>query len=119
MLSEKLLYSNNTLIARKLRKEQTKAEIILWERLRDRRFKGEKFKRQHSMGNFITDFYCYSHKLIVEVDGNVHKETEQKEKDSQREMQITGLGFRVIRFTNMEVFTEIDRVLGEIGKYLS
>ncbi|RPI18417.1 MAG: DUF559 domain-containing protein [Ignavibacteriae bacterium] len=71
-MEEKFLYSYNTVMARKLRKEQTAAEKILWERLRNRKFMNEKFKRQHSINSYITDFYCYAHRLIVEVDGSIH-----------------------------------------------
>jgi very-short-patch-repair endonuclease len=79
MTVEKFLYSYNTVIARKLRKEQTKGEKVLWERLRSRKIRGQKFKRQHSIGSFITDFYCYAKRLVVEVDGSIHDEINQNE----------------------------------------
>lgn len=118
MTSGKLLYSYNTLIARKLRKEQTRAEKLLWERLRNRRFRGERFKRQQGLGAYITDFYCYAHRLNVELDGSIHNEIKQIDYDTQREETLINSGFKVIRFTNEEVFENIEKVLMEIGKYL-
>jgi very-short-patch-repair endonuclease len=119
MSPEKLIYSYNTLVARRLRKEQTKAEKLLWERLRNRRFKGEKFKRQQGIGSYITDFYCYAHRLVGEVDGSIHNDLDQSNYDIRREAILNDSGFNVIRFTNIEVFTDIDKVLEEIGKDLA
>lgn len=117
-MQEKHLYSYNTVIARKLRREQTKAEELLWNKLRDRRLKGEKFKRQHSMDHYITDFYCYARRLIVEVDGIIHNELDQKEYDKVREEKLKNDGFTVIRFNNEDVFNRLEEVLGEIEKFL-
>jgi very-short-patch-repair endonuclease len=77
----KTFYSYNTKIARWLTKKQTGAEKVLWEKLRNKRLDGYKFKRQHGLDSYIVDFYCYSSKLIVEVDGKTHEMKEQKMKD--------------------------------------
>lgn len=58
--------------ARQLRREMTPAERVLWDRLRNRRFLGLKFRRQHPLGRFIADFYCAEHRLVIELDGDVH-----------------------------------------------
>ncbi len=71
--------------ARQLRREATTAESLLWELLRDRRLLGRKFRRQHPIGQFIADFFCDDARLIIEIDGAVHREPTQQERDRLRE----------------------------------
>ena len=104
--------------ARDLRREQTDAEKILWELLRNRRLDGYKFRRQHTMLVYIVDFYCFEKKLIIEVDGSVHNEEEQKNYDRLREKELTALGARVIRFTNDDVMNNKQNVLRTISDAL-
>ena len=99
-------------VARDLRKGQTDAEKKLWERLRDRRLGGYKFRRQYAIGRYIADFYCSEAKLVIEVDGPVHQE--QREYDDYRENEIMLREITVIRFTNDEVDTNIEGVLEKI-----
>ena len=68
-------------IAGDLRKSMTPAEKVLWKRLRNRQLKGFRFRRQHPMKDFIVDFFCYDAMLVIEVDGEVHNETHQQERD--------------------------------------
>jgi very-short-patch-repair endonuclease len=98
--------------AKELRKEATPAEKILWERLRDRRLGGFKFRRQAPMGNVIADFYCAECKLIAEIDGDIHDF--QVEEDALRTKQIESFGYRVIRFRNEKVLSDIESVLIKI-----
>jgi len=98
--------------ARELRQPQTPAEARLWQRLRARRLNGYYFRRQHPIGNFIVDFYCARARLVVEVDGDVH--AMQKEYDAARTEWLEERGYRVIRFTNDQVFHELDAVLESI-----
>lgn len=95
--------------ARRMRREPTKAERILWQRLRRRQLGDYKFRRQHPIGNYIVDFYCAETKLIVEVDGDVH--AYQKEKDTERTAVLEAQGYRVIRFWNGQVLQDVDKVL--------
>ena len=97
------------------RKNQTKAEAVLWERLRDKRL-GCKFRRQHVIDSFIADFVCLEKKLIVEVDGDIH--LSQKEYDAQRTLILNEIGFVVTRFTNEEVIHKTDWVCNEIKSLL-
>ena len=99
-------------IARDLRKDQTASETKLWERLRDRRLGGYKFRRQYAIGRYIADFYCSEAKLVIEVDGPVHQE--QREDDDYRENEIMLRDITVIRFSNNEVDTNIEGVLEKI-----
>jgi len=98
--------------ARELRQEMTRAEKMLWEHLRDRRLAGYKFRRQQPLGTFITDFYCASAHLVVEVDGDVHIQI--TEQDENRTNLLEADGYRIIRFPNQQVENKLDDVLAEI-----
>ncbi|MFM2310980.1 MAG: hypothetical protein RLZZ04_256, partial [Cyanobacteriota bacterium] len=103
--------------ARELRKQQTPAEKILWECLRDRRLLNAKFRRQHNIEQIIADFYCHEARLIIEVDGGIHQQ--QQERDRIRDDWASDRGFKVLRFTNQEVFEDIEGVLDEIAQVLN
>lgn len=96
-----------------LRNKSTSAEVALWKLLKSSQ-SGRKFRRQHSIGNYITDFCCPSEKLIIELDGNGHGEYSQIEKEEIRDKYLEDLGFRILRFENRLVFQEPDYVLKEI-----
>ncbi len=102
--------------ARKLRREQTKAELELWMRLRDRQL-GVKFRRQHSIGPYIADFCCPERRLVVELDGGQH--SEQVQADKTRSEYMESQSFRVLRFWNDQVLKEteavLERILNELG----
>jgi len=99
---------------RELRNNQTFAERHLWRHLRKRQLEGRRFLRQHSIGNYIVDFYCASEKLIVELDGESHFTKEAQQYDAERTEYLTGLGFKIIRFDNLEVYYSTDYVLKKI-----
>ena len=103
--------------ARKNRLVLTDAEMVLWEYLR-RNALGVRFRRQFIIGDFIVDFACLEKKLVVEVDGLYHFTDEQIEEDRKRTYHISQLGFRVIRFTNEEIMTDINKVITNIKKNL-
>ncbi len=103
---------------RELRKNQTKAEEILWFELRNSKL-GAKFKRQHSIGGYITDFYCQKYKLIIELDGEIHNKPENQEYDNVRDKYFIELGYKVLRFKNEEVEEDIEKTLGKITTYLT
>jgi very-short-patch-repair endonuclease len=109
-------------IAGDLRKSMTPAEKVLWERLRNRQIKGLRFRRQHPIKDFVVDFFCYDALLVIEVDGTVHDETSQKERDEQRTIILKKLGLKEIRFTNTEVINHTDQIIkrieAELSKYL-
>ena len=95
--------------ARELRRELTPIEAILWQRLRSRRLAGLKFRRQHPIGPFITDFYCAERKLVIEIDGDTH--AEQARYDASRTAWLEEQGNRVIRFNNRDVLDNLPGVL--------
>ena len=103
-------------LARQLRKKQTPAEQVLWKCLRGRRLAGLKFRRQHPIDKFIADFYCHEARLVVEVDGAVHREKNQIERDALRTEVLSRLGLSVVRVTNTEVETELEKVLTKIAE---
>ena len=80
---------------------------------------GLKFKRQHSIGNYIVDFYCASKRLIIELDGEIHLSSEQDAKDQIRDKNLREMGFIVLRFTNDEIIARMDHVQKKILKIIS
>ena len=105
--------------AKELRHSQTSAENFLWQILRNRRIEGTKFRRQHPLGNFVADFYCHEAKLVIELDGSIHEITEVKQYDNERQAAIEQLGLTVLRFTNDEIFSDIDKVIQKIINHLN
>jgi very-short-patch-repair endonuclease len=103
--------------AQEKRKNPTEAEKILWSELRSLAL-GHKFRQQHLIDNFIVDFVCLSRKLIIEVDGDYHFTEEQIQLDKERTAVLSELGYKVIRFTNDDVLTNIHSVLDKIQKEL-
>ena len=97
-------------IRRALRANSTPAEEVLWEEIRNRKLNGLKFKRQHSIGNYVIDFYCASKRLVVELDGEVHNNADQKEKDESRDINLTEMNFKVLRIPNSKVLNKIEEV---------
>lgn len=97
-------------IRRALRANSTPAEEILWEEIRNKKLNGLKFKRQHSIGYYIVDFYCASKRLIVELDGEVHNTEDQIEKDKHRDQNLTEMNFKILRISNSQVLNDIETV---------
>ncbi len=98
-----------------LKKYPTKAENVLWGYLRNKKT-GHRIRRQHIVGNFITDFLCIRKKVIIEIDGKIH--LKQKEYDELRTVRLIELGYHVIRFTNEEVFKDPEKVALKIKEKL-
>lgn len=96
--------------ARTLRRNQTDAEKLLWSHLRGSRLKNYKFRRQHPIHPYIADFFCEQKNIVVEVDGGQHT----PETDAKRSAFIKAQGYKIIRFWNNDVLTNIDGVLTEI-----
>jgi len=97
-----------------LRNNSTKAEIILWRFLKKKQTGGLKFRRQHSIGSFIVDFYCPEKRVAIELDGDIHEAKKQAAYDKARQKVIEALDIKVLRFTNEMVIENIEAVLKEI-----
>ena len=102
---------------RQNRKTPTRAEALLWSHLRAGRLDALKFRRQHAIGPCIVDLYCPSARLVIEVDGLIHKQ--QTEQDAERERFLDQMGLRVIRFTNDQVIAHTHDVLAETATHAS
>lgn len=108
--------SSLTGIAKRLRRDMTDAERVLWRELRAHRFAGFKFKRQEPLGDYVVDFICHAAKLIVELDGGQHADREAA--DVERTRWLESQGFRVLRFWNNEVLANIEGVMQVLEKEL-
>ena len=98
---------------RELRHSLTPAEAKLWTYLQNKKL-GRKFRRQHSVGNYIVDFYCASERLATELDGDGHFTEEALIYDKVRTAFLEQYNIRVLRFENYKVFDSIEKVLDEI-----
>ncbi|MEW9572445.1 endonuclease domain-containing protein [Rhodanobacter sp. Si-c] len=103
--------------ARRLRVDQTDAEQKLWYHLRNRHLQGWKFRRQHEIDRYIADFLCRDAALIVELDGAQHGE--QVAYDEARTRKLESMGYRVLRFWDNDVLTNIEGVLEVILEALA
>lgn len=100
--------------AKSNRATMTSSEARLWQALRCHRLEGLKFRRQHAIGHHIADFYCASHKLIVEVDGDYHTAT--REEDRLRDEVLASYGYSVLRIANQDIIVDLDGVLQGIAQ---
>jgi very-short-patch-repair endonuclease len=101
--------------ARQLRENATDAERRLWSALRDRRLRGYRFRRQHPIRNYVTDFACTRHQLIVEADGGQHADNEA---DRRRTAWLESEGWRVLRFWNNDILANTNGVIETILREL-
>ena len=100
---------------RELRTRGTPAEAALWTLVKNRRLHGRKFRRQHSVGPYILDFYCPAERLAVELDGAVHDDPARAAYDAERTRHLAAVGIRVVRFENRLVFEHPEAVLAQIA----
>ncbi|MEJ1935135.1 DUF559 domain-containing protein, partial [Nostoc sp. NIES-2111] len=96
-------------IAKKLRRQMTPEEKILWQHLRTNRLHGVHFRRQQIIDGFIVDFYCHTAKLVIEIDGKIHEQ--QVEYDAERDKVLLARGLRLLRIKNEEVIHKLDQAL--------
>jgi very-short-patch-repair endonuclease len=99
------------------RREMTESERVLWEALRKLNC-GYHFRRQHSIGDYITDFICLKRKLVIEVDGGYHNEPMQQQDDQMRTDFLESIGYTVIRFKNEEIYNNLNEVVMRIKEKL-
>jgi len=99
--------------AKRMRNLPTDAERILWLCLKQEKL-GKPFRRQHIIATNIADFVCMPARVVIEIDGEYHDDIRQQYHDQLRTDEIERLGFRVIRFTNEDIFTKLDNVLETI-----
>ena len=97
-----------------LRRHMTEAELVLWEVLKGKKLCGRKFRRQHSIGYYIADFYCPAERLIIELDGQHHFTPEGIANDKERDEHLQLMNIKVLRFENKEVLNNLTGVLKRI-----
>jgi very-short-patch-repair endonuclease len=112
-LSKGLFYE----LAREMRRSPTRSEDMFWQAVRARRLGGVKFRRQQVIEKFIVDFFVPSHRLVIEIDGGIHKQ--QKEHDALRQQFLDDCGLKVLRFTDKEVETNLEAVLETVREVLN
>ena len=100
--------------SRALRRKQTAAEYRLWSLLRGKKLGGYNIRRQHVILNYIVDFFCFSEKLIIELDGPIHNTQKARDYDQRREELLKANGYRVLRFKNAEVLQNEEKVISTI-----
>jgi very-short-patch-repair endonuclease len=100
--------------SRKLRKNMTDVENLLWWKIRNKQLKGYQFYRQKIMGNYIVDFYCPKAKIVVELDGGQHYTEEGKLKDLQRDKYMKDIGLKVLRFSDTDILDNLSGVVEKI-----
>ncbi len=104
--------------AKQLRNNPTKAETILWLRLKGKQL-GVKFRRQHPIYKYSVDFYCHELKLVIEVDGDYHEQRNQMEYDKFRSKDLSEFGIHIIRFSNNQIEKKLNFVTEEIKRVIS
>lgn len=105
--------------AHELRRNMTEAEKLLWQELKNRQIFKVRFRRQHPISIFIVDFYCHEYKLTIELYGDIHLKKEVAEYDDGRTHDIEKHGIKILRFSNEQVFSEINLVVNEILTHIS
>jgi len=100
--------------AKELRERQTPAEEFFWQFCRDRKISWLKFRRQHPIGRSIVDFFCKELELVIELDWSVHNSPEAKINDKVRQKDLELRWKTVLRFTNQEIFYDIEKVIQTI-----
>jgi very-short-patch-repair endonuclease len=103
--------------ARSLRRSATKSEDIFWKRIRNGQISGLKFRRQVPIHGLIVDFACFSHRLVVEIDGGIHGLSEVQQRDQDRDAKLKHFGYRVLRFSDRAIFEELETVIGLIEEF--
>jgi very-short-patch-repair endonuclease len=102
---------------KKLRRNLTPAEATLWNAIKNSKLSGRKFRRQHSVGYYVLDFFCVEERLAIELDGEVHRNDQAEVYDYKRKLFLNESGIRVIRFENFLVFEDIDYVCHRIESF--
>ena len=92
----------------------TPAEVHLWQIVRSKQLEGRRFRRQHSIGPWIVDFYCAEERLIIELDGSPHDSPQRREYDTERQEALQDMGYTVLRYENKQVFEDLDSVVAGI-----
>tara|TARA_R110002167_G_scaffold265598_1_gene472405 strand:- start:230 stop:652 length:423 start_codon:yes stop_codon:yes gene_type:complete len=121
MKKRKIIPYNHKLkeFARELRNNSTKAEVILWQKIKRKQMYGYDFHRQKPLGNYIVDFFCHELMLAIEVDGYSHSLLKVYNRDIKKEKELNGLGVHVLRYSDYQVLKDTYNVLNSIEDYIT
>src|SRR5260221_1698129 len=114
-IKSRLNSPNAIACARQLRRDMTWPEKLIWSRVKAQQFIRLKFHKQHPIGPFVVDFYCATAALVVEIDGESHKDMNA---DGTRQRYLEELGIKIVRYSNDEVLKELDWVMGDLARRL-
>jgi very-short-patch-repair endonuclease len=117
-IKEKLYRKHKTQFTKKLRRKMTPEEVILWQLLRNRHSREVKFRRQVNIGPYIVDFLCKEHRIVIEVDGSIHDEEDQKKYDLVRDTFLRELDYKILRIRNEDIHKDIQNVLKNIHNFI-
>ena len=106
-------------LRQQLRNALTPAEARLWAQLRNRQIGGRKFRRQHSVGDYVLDFYCPQEHLAIELDGAAHDHEKAVQRDQARSRYLESNGIAVLRFENRDVIENLEGVLQTIQQHFA
>ena len=112
-----LVRADTKVLARKLRRNPTRAERLLWQQLRREQL-GAKFRRQAVIRGWVADFWCPSARIVIEVDGGYHDTPRQRSRDMRRDVALMKLGIKTLRFTNEDVFERLGTVVSMVRGFL-
>lgn len=101
-------------LRRDLRRNMTKAEEILWQRVRNKQLCGVRVRRQYGFGSYVLDFYVPKISLAIEVDGGIHLSKNQKERDLNKDTFLNDNGIEVLRIKNEEIFDDLDYLVSKL-----
>jgi very-short-patch-repair endonuclease len=120
MEKRKIIWYNPKLIplARELRNNSTKSEIIFWLKIKGKAFYGYDFHRQKPIDNYILDFYCNELMLGIEIDGYSHQFLEVYNKDTVKEKKMNELGIEILRFSDEQVLKDMENVIRALEEYI-
>ena len=107
-------FRNTITVRRELRRNMSPAEKLFWSKVANRQFLNLKFRKQHGVGPYVVDFYCPSVQLITEIDGDTHFGKENEARDAKRTEYLMSLGYRIIRYNNLDVLNNIDGVFQDL-----
>jgi len=116
MERQKINYNQNLKgFARNLRKGRIRSEVMMWQELQKKKFKGHTFNRQVSIGGYIVDFFCAKAKVVIEIDGKTHDA--KQEYDKKRDQYLQSQGLTVIHVEHMNVIRRFDYVMYHLERH--
>jgi very-short-patch-repair endonuclease len=119
IITNQRVWDKKICISRDLRRNMTRAESVFWGMVKNRKLFNLKFRRQQIIDGLIVDFYCNELGLVVEIDGSIHENLDQKYIDDQRNQIFKSRNLQIIRFSNYDIFNKLDHIIEQIENILN